>query len=346
MDKPAPAAPELASVPPRSWRWPPLACALGVAAVLALAVYLAQTPSVDRLYEAGVKANETKDYATAVAKFSEVLRLRPEDGEAFSLRGYAHFNRGDHAQAIADETQAIRLLPRHAHAYAIRAYAYFLTKQYDQALADAAQALAIEPRQDQAHSISGHCHFQKRDFAEAVRSYTEAIRLNPKEPYHYVHRGLAHVEAKDHAAALADLDEALRLDPKNVHAYTNRSYAYCQNKDYAQAEADGRNALRVHPESECGYMALAWIWATCPDAKMRNGPKAVEYAKACELTAWKSYWSLHALAAACAEVGRFDGALRRERQAQEAADGWATADLPNARKALRLYEERQPFRDE
>ena len=50
--------------------------------------------------------------------------------------------------------------------------------------------------------------------------------------------------------------------------------------------------------------------ATCPEAKYRDGGKAVESAtRACELTKWKSSEFLNTLAAAYAESGDFDAAV-------------------------------------
>lgn len=347
MDEAA-AASELApDAPPRSWRLAPLLFALAIPAMFGLFIYLAQKPSPDRIFESGVKATEAKDYATAVAKFTEVLRLRPDDGAAYSERGYAHAALGDHAQAIADQTQAIRLIPRYANAYVQRAHSYFLTKQYDKALADGAHALTIDPRNEYAFSITGDCYFQKRDFPNALRCYDEAVRLNPAEARYFWNRGAVYLEEDNFPAAVAEYDQVLRRDPKNGAAFASRAYAHCRNKDYGRADADGATAIRLAPQDSRGYQTVAWMWATCPEPRVRNGTKAVEYAtKACELTEWKDYWSLSALAAACAEVGRFDDAIKYQRQALEVADASATFSLRYAQKGLRLYEERQPYRDE
>ena len=50
--------------------------------------------------------------------------------------------------------------------------------------------------------------------------------------------------------------------------------------------------------------------AACPEAKYRDGRKAVESAtRACELTEWKRSEFLDTLAAAYAESGDFDAAV-------------------------------------
>ncbi|NIM70661.1 MAG: hypothetical protein GTO48_09480, partial [Xanthomonadales bacterium] len=63
---------------------------------------------------------------------------------------------------------------------------------------------------------------------------------------------------------------------------------------------------------------LAWLLATCPEPRYRNGPRALRLARqACEATAHKSPPLLDSLAAAYAETGQFDQAVATTRQALE-----------------------------
>jgi tetratricopeptide (TPR) repeat protein len=104
-------------------------------------------------------------------------------------------------------------------------------------------------------------------------------------------------------------------------------------------------AIRLDPRVGPAYNNLAWIFGTCPNAAFRNGPKAVEYAKqACELTAWKEASFLDTLAAAYAESGNFEEAIKwQEKVIDLTNDEEAKAGL---RTRLALYKEGKPFRDE
>ena len=67
-----------------------------------------------------------------------------------------------------------------------------------------------------------------------------------------------------------------------------------------------QEALRLEPDSIEGLNNLAWLLATCNDATIRDGARAVQLAEhACVLTDHKQGFLLGTLAAAYAEAGRF-----------------------------------------
>ena len=84
---------------------------------------------------------------------------------------------------------------------------------------------------------------------------------------------------------------------------------------------------------------------TSGDDKLRDGKRAIEYAtRACELTDWKMVVYLDTLAAAYAEAGQFDEAIRFEKKVL--ADPAFDARLnPEAKRRVELYLQKKPSRD-
>jgi len=92
---------------------------------------------------------------------------------------------------------------------------------------------------------------------------------------------------------------------------------------------------------------LAWVKATHPSPQLRNGREAVEYAtRACEMTEWKELICIDTLAAAYAEVGDFESAVKWQ---EKAISLIAELDRPKEKaqfeERLKLYLSSQPYRE-
>ncbi len=145
--------------------------------------------------------------------------------------------------------------------------------------------------------------------------------------------------------------ELIRLEPDDAPAHAELAQNLVRQKKSAEAAAHFREALRLRPEvsAKSGNIAwannLAWIMATNPDAKLRNGAEAVALARqACEAVKYKDPSLLDTLAAALAEAGQFDEAIKVSKQQIDLVAGQQkTIDEANARIAL--YRASQPFRE-
>ncbi len=178
---------------------------------------------------------------------------------------------------------------------------------------------------------------------EAIRDYTEELREHPSSAV-YVDRGLIWKEKGEPDIAIADFNEAIRLEPDNEVAYLNRGNAWLAKGMYARAIADYGEAIRLDPKYARAYNNRAWVLATAPVAKYRDGKEAVATAlRACELTGWTMAGTFQTLAAAHAEAGDFAAAIK----CQEKAIELAAKDGPNLkgyRSHLDLYLARKPYR--
>jgi len=182
------------------------------------------------------------------------------------------------------------------------------------------------------------------DLDKAMADYNKAIRLDPKYPTAFNNRGMVWAQQGRYDQAIADFGEAIKLDPKFIDAYYNRSNAYYAAGEFENSVTDYTKILQIDPKDIEAQNALAWLLATCADPHFRDGKRAVQLAtKACELVEWKQAGCLDTLAAAYAESGDFENAIKWQQQAIDLAP---SDQKERFQSRLALYREGKPFHEE
>ncbi len=136
-------------------------------------------------------------------------------------------------------------------------------------------------------------------------------------------------------------------NPQLVEHFIARGQAYEAVYEYGLAADDFRAAIELAPKQDTGYLPLAWLYATCPDAEFRDGKKSLSLAQ----TAFKNahpktanHWDT--LAAAYAEAGDYPAAEKAGQNAAELAaisrDPLIRGRLPDIRDRLEEYRNQQP----
>jgi tetratricopeptide (TPR) repeat protein len=323
---------------------------------------------------------ERKNQLTrAIADLTEAIRLDPQHAPAYTNRGAAWVQLNEIDRAIADLDLAIRLDPRDSSAYVNRGNAFIRKNEPDKALADLDKAVQLDAADPMAFNNRGWARQVKGEYDQALADYDRAIRLDPHLVLAYVNRSslraklkqtdqaladcnkameldpgtasayrtraLIWLERNEFPKALADLGEAVRLEPRNAASFRTRGAVWSKKQEWAKALADLDEAIRLEPDNPEPYNDRAWLRATCADAKYRDGKQAVASAtRACELTGWKELGVLDTLAAAYAESGDFDAAIRWQTKAiAMVRDG---EDKSGFEARLKLYRSRKPYRED
>jgi tetratricopeptide (TPR) repeat protein len=198
-------------------------------------------------YDRGVMFLNRGDNDTAIAEYTEAIRIDPNYAVAYNDRGLAYNNKGDYDRGIADCTQALRIDPNLANAYGNRGLAYINKGDNDRGIADCTQALRIDPNIANIYNNRGWAYINKGDNDRGIADCTQAIRIDPNLANAYNNRGWAYINKGDNDRGIADCTQAIRIDPNLANAYNNRGNAYYNKKDYDRAIADYTQALRIDP---------------------------------------------------------------------------------------------------
>jgi tetratricopeptide (TPR) repeat protein/energy-coupling factor transporter ATP-binding protein EcfA2 len=109
------------------------------------------------------------------------------------------------------------------------------------------------------------------------------------------------------------------------------------------ANFDDSNAL-VKREVALLYNQMAWLLATSAVKEIRNGNDAVKYATmSCELTEWNEPMRIDTLAAAYAEAGDFDNAIKWQSKAVESPKAFTAEEFEEVKLRLNLFKAQQPY---
>jgi len=194
--------------------------------------------------------------------------------------------------------------------------------------------------------ISGSAQLDKGNLDQAIADFTGAILLKPDFFAAYMNRGTARRKKGELDLAISDYTEAIKLKDDIYDAYTLRGICYGKKGKYEEAIADLTKALEKKPHY-LTYLGLAWVFATSKTDKYRNGTRALELAQKA-LLLHKNADSLHTLAAAYAETGKFQEAAATQEEALNLLRTQAAPpkeDLTRYGRQLQAYQSNKPWRE-
>ena len=278
----------------------------------------------------------------AVEKYTADIE-KEKTAENYHSRGMAYWRLKDHSRAILDFDETIKLKPQYAGAYINRGNAYRDLKNNRQALADFSTAVQLDAKSFIAYNNRGLVHTDMKNFNAAMTDFNQALQLNKDYAEAFNNRGVVWRELGQMNNAFADYTRALTLYPLFVEALVNRGYVLKKMGRYDNALGDYSKAALLSPFNPNTLNNHAWLLATCPDKRFRDGKKAlVDAQKACELTKKGDWNCLDTLAASYAEVGEFDKAVETATAAVEKAP---TEQKTGITQRIAMYQSKQAFRE-
>lgn len=300
------------------------------------------------LTERGKIFLEEKEYPKAIEYFDKALGVDPIRIEAMQGRADANAGKGNQVSEALDrlklETYRTAIINRELSL----GYTAYVKQDYVSSYKHYQEILNLNDKDHRAYQGLGSLYMQGKLWHKAEAMYSKVIELTPRNAQAYAARAsiVAYLKGdltkvvEDYSLAIKFCETSDR--PEYLIA---RSEFYDQLKEYDKQQADIRSALKLSPNNHVVLNSLAWHLATCPSDKHRNGKEAVKLAtKACELSDGEDWQEIDTLAAAYAEAGDMENAIKTQEQAIEL--GGDAANVPRVKNRLELFRSGKAYRED
>lgn len=297
--------------------------------------------------------NALAEALTNQKKFDEALKLierviaaNPKASIGYTARARIRVMQGDEAGGLEDLNKALETDGNDVAALLMRARYYYGKKEIDKAKADVDRALTIRPGMVQGILMQAVMAAEKGNFTEAIANMELLANADPKNPEWRLQMAQFYAADKKPSKAIAAVETVLKDDADNTVALRIRGDAYLSLGKHALAVKDLEAALKNDEKNSGVLNNLAWVLSTSPDDDVRDGKKAIELAtKACEITEFKRPHIISTLAAAYAESGDWENAVKWSSKAVEMSSDEEGDILDQLKDELQHYKDKKPFRE-
>jgi len=284
-----------------------------------------------------------KKYDESLAAFEEAKHLNPDSIDPLVRSAYVHSQQEKPEAAMEDLNQALAMDPNNVAVLLLRAGLYQQQGEKDKALADADRAVQLKPDFPIALRTHALLLADNEKYEEATQELEKLHKLNPKDALTLMQLSILYGLQKQYPKAIENYTAWLEEQPDEWRALRGRGDAYLSMGKQAEAIADYEGALKLESDDHGILNNLAWVLATSPDEKLRDGKRAIDLAtEACESTEYKLSHILSTLAAAYAETGDFKTAIQWSSKSVEIAEEEQKDAL---KKELESYKAGKPWRE-
>lgn len=229
----------------------------------------------------------------------------------------------------------------------LRARVAMSDKKYDEALEEIRLALFFEENSKELQMMKTLilCEKDKANFDDAQKA-VESL-LNDKDAdvdVLHIASNVAHA-MKDPELALRVSQTILKQDENNEDALFELPSIYIALKQYDKAVETFEKSVKLYPENPTALNNYSWFLSTTAQDAYRDGKKALELAiKAAQASNYEKAYILSTLAAAYAENGDFENAMKFIQKALEINKDDSIVE--SIKNEMESYKQKKPIRED
>ncbi len=284
----------------------------------------------------------------ALNHLQAVIRFNSNSADTYNNLGIAFTRRGQISEAIANFEKAIELNPNKPDTHHNLGSLFYDQAKYDKAVTHEQAALQLKPDLISARYLLGKALIALGRTEEAAAAFAAVLQARPDDMQSQLAMAELSLKQGRKADAIKWCDAVAANQPANAQAQFRLGQLLVGAGQAEAAVKHLRAAVRLKPDWLPALNELAWKLATLPDARLRDGKQAVEFAsRAVQLTRTNDAVVLDTLAAGLAEAGRFDEAVITAQQAMTIAQTAGQNDLViQIRKHLEFYHSRRSYQEQ
>jgi tetratricopeptide (TPR) repeat protein len=201
--------------------------------------------SADNLYQAGVDAENSRNWAQAARFYAAAAAKDPDRENVWNALGHAYNVLLQYDQAIPALEKAIAKNPYDPYAYNNLGQAYRGLSRYDEAIKEYQKQIEINPLDKYAHANLAAVYQTQKKYDLAQQEYQTALKITPNNIGLNIGLGNADLGLHQDDAALAAFQKVLEKLPSPVTWNDVAYYLADNNSHLALAEQYSRNSIRT-----------------------------------------------------------------------------------------------------
>jgi tetratricopeptide (TPR) repeat protein len=199
-------------------------------------------------------------YGKAIQCYNELLRIDPNDFEAYFALGDIYIKTGQYDKAIGCFKDGADIVSGNPMVYSRIAEAYQKLGDYEKAVEYYKKVIQLNPHTIDVYLQLGYIYHYMGYYDKAIGCFDKVTQFSPGHIDAYLQLALMHKDSGDYEKAVEYYKKVIQLNPGAIDSYTQLGYIYNNTGEYRKAIECFNNIIRLNPDAEDAYFQLGYIY--------------------------------------------------------------------------------------